>query len=63
MMTTKTRKYLINPFSRFALYFGQITGTLYFYTLEHYLVGFRSKLRGLQQKRSEKFKAWEDQND
>ena len=47
---------LVNPLSRYIIYFGQLSAVAYFYTIEHFLVGFKSKLRGLQQRRADRFK-------
>lgn len=46
----------VNPISRYIIYFGQLSATAYLYTIEHFLVGFKAKIRVLQKRRAERFK-------
>lgn len=46
---------LMNPFSEGVLWLGQIFGTVYYYTIEHFLIGFRSRTKRLQKQRLERF--------
>ena len=45
---------LMNPFSSGVLWLGRIFGIAYFYTIEHFLLGFRSKIKGMQKRRAER---------
>jgi hypothetical protein len=45
----------MNPFSKMFLIFGQILAIMFFFTLEHFSIGFKSKVQNLQRKRSERF--------
>ena len=45
----------INKFSRGMVYFGQLCGSAYFYTFEHFALAFRSRVKKLQKQRAANF--------
>jgi hypothetical protein len=46
---------LMNPFSHSVLWLGQIFGAAYYYTIEHFLLGFKSRIKRLQKQRLERY--------